>query len=386
MATNQERTEFQSRVLTALGANAYQLQELLKYNANKFRLSSLSLPNRFPLDDELFVSVWEDYRFNTEKQRIMDVLKAPFRQLYFPIRKGISQDPEYQSAVRRGELATVYSQATGLEFNQPDEIRLVIHSSPAGKIPVLIIPNREDFENLLRALTMRNEPEPIPRSLGAMTISGFNNWDRIDSYKRQWIESNSDSLANQTIWKQEFRILISNKELYQDRFILVTEGPYSDVGADRVGISENRWRQLSLDIRINHESTHYFTKRMLGSMDNNLLDEIIADYMGLVVANGQFRADWFNHFMGLETYPHYRQGGRLQNYRGDPPLSEGSFQILQSLVIRAARNLERFDENVPIITHSLQTYGERIIRLANLSLEEMASDSFETRYEETVVI
>lgn len=46
-----------------------------------------------------------------------------------------------------------------------------------------------------------------------------------------------------------------------------------------------------------------------------MLDELIADYAGIVAAWGRYRADWFLRFVGLEDYPRYREGGRLQNYR-----------------------------------------------------------------------
>jgi hypothetical protein len=78
-------------------------------------------------------------------------------------------------------------------------------------------------------------------------------------------------------------------------------------------------------------------------MRNALADELIADYMGIVAAEGRYRADWFLRFVGLEG-PIYRPGGRLQNYRGDPSLSAGAFGALQVAVRRAAQNLETFDE------------------------------------------
>ena len=68
-----------------------------------------------------------------------------------------------------------------------------------------------------------------------------------------------------------------------------------------------------------HECAHYLTKRVTGSMSNNLLDELLADYVGIVAAAGTYRGDWALEFLGLEDYPAYRNGARLQNYRGSPP-------------------------------------------------------------------
>jgi len=74
-----------------------------------------------------------------------------------------------------------------------------------------------------------------------------------------------------------------------------------------MGMDESTWHSLSLIIRLSHECTHYFTRRLFGSMRNNLLDELIADYQGIVAANGgRYRADWFLRFVGLESFPDYR--------------------------------------------------------------------------------
>ena len=180
---------------------------------------------------------------------------------------------------------------------------------------------------------------------------------------------------NQSAWKQVFRGIIPQKALYQDRFILLSDGPYSAVPAASLGLTDAQWCSFSLTIRLEHECTHYFTRRVLGSMRNALFDELLADYMGMVVALGRFRADWFLRFMGLERYPHYREGGRLQNYRGKPPLSDGAFQLLQALVHHAAKNLERFDAHRTLELNTLQEKAWLLWALSHLTLEELAAEN-----------
>jgi hypothetical protein len=136
---------------------------------------------------------------------------------------------------------------------------------------------------------------------------------------------------------------VPRKELYQDRFLILSDGPYSNVTVGEIGLSDTEWRRQSTMIRLEHECTHYFTLRVFGSMRNNLLDELIADYMGITAAADRYRSDWFLRFMGLESFPVYREGGRLQNYRGRPPLSEGAFGTLRALVRDIAENLQRVD-------------------------------------------
>jgi hypothetical protein len=108
-------------------------------------------------------------------------------------------------------------------------------------------------------------------------------------------------------------------------------------------------------------------------MRNNLLDELIADYRGIVVAAGCYRADWFMRFMGLADFPNYREGGRLQNYRGQPPLSEGAFKVLGTLVKAAAENLEDFDAQHSDELRNSHQQALMLVALTDLTIEELAS-------------
>src|SRR4029078_12572090 len=102
-------------------------------------------------------------------------------------------------------------------------------------------------------LAKRNEPEPIPDSMGAMMISGFNNWDRINGLKEKWhAEHEGDELGE--TWEHEFQTnVVPRKELYQDKFIILSDGPYSGIGADEMGLSHEEWQRLSRIIRLEHE-------------------------------------------------------------------------------------------------------------------------------------
>ncbi len=362
-----KKTEFRAKILQDCGANGEELEELLAYNENVFDTSSLTPPFRFPLAPEPHVATWETYLAEARAIGVFQALKKRLVQLRFPIQEGISQTEAYRSATRQGIPVDSLTEATGLVLTQPEKLQLLIHQSPAGAIPVLIAGNRDDFVLLVQALTKRNEPQPIPASMGACMVGGFNNWDRIHQYRQQWEAKHLDN-TTEADWAAEFKRLIPQKELYQDRFMILSQGAYSDISARYVGLSQAEWLRLSLIIRLEHECTHYFTRRLFNSMRNNLIDELIADYRGIAEAKGGYRADWFLRFMGLESFPHYREGGRLQNYRGS--LSEGSFKILQSLVVSAARNLEAFDSKQK---NSINP-AAMLTALCSLTLEELASD------------
>ncbi|MFB2982825.1 hypothetical protein [Microseira sp. BLCC-F43] len=334
--------QFRADVLTYFGASAASVEELLAYNENVFHRHKLTHPVKFPLAPETHVSAWEEYAVAAKEIGAFEVLKQRLVQLQFPIQEGISQTSSYRVATRRGVPTDSIAEATGLVLNQPEKVQLFIHQSLAGSIPVLLAGNRENFVSLVQALTMRNEPLPVPASMGACIVSGFNNWDRIRQYRQKW-EATNPGNCDENSWKEEFQKLIPQKQLYQDRFIILSDGVYSGVSAKDMGLDEYQWQQLSPIIRLEHECTHYFTYRVFNSMRNNIFDELIADYMGIVAACGYYRADWFLRFLGLESFPNYREGGRLQNYRGEPTLSDSAFKILQALVNAAAENLSRFD-------------------------------------------
>lgn len=362
--------DIQARRLATLGASAAEIDELLAYNDNAFDLSALEPEMALPLPDEPFVAVWKSWAEEARERGAFAVLREKLPQLRFPIRAGISETEAYRAATRKGVPPEDLSEATGLELEHPERIELVLYRSPAGRIPLLIARGRAEFVALLQALTRRNEPWPVPDAQGALMVSGYNNWERIRELRKRW-ESLPPEEREASSWNEEFARITPRKELYQDRFILLSDGPYSAVPAADLGLDEARWREISLVIRRDHECAHYFTRRLFSSMRNNLLDELIADDAGMVAAIGRFRADWFLRFLGVAPGG-YRPGGRLDLYRGDPPLSDGAFQVLHALIARAAQNLERFDYG----REGARGVVERALRiavLASLRLEELAS-------------
>ena len=363
-----DRRTIRTHVLSTLGANQQEIEELLAYNQTFFEAGDGTV--QYPLADEPFVRVWEKYACEVEQAGSIAVLSRYLVQLRFPVRAGMSQDPDYLAATRRGVNPDDLPAATGLPLRCPERCRLVLHSTPAGRLPLLIPETREDFVALVQSLTQRNEPVPIPDSMGASMVAGYNNWHRIQLLRSEFEASNFLS----TSWEAEFSRVKEQKHEYQDRFSILSNGPYSGVHASSLGLEEEAWQRLSLAIRREHECGHYFTRRVFGSMRNSLIDELIADYWAITATLGHFRADWLLWFFGLEAFPHYREGGRLQNYRGQPPLSEGAFVILQRLVKRAAGNLERFDTRCARELHCPDGQPAVFLALSTLTAEEIAAE------------
>lgn len=367
---------FRASVLATYGASPSETEELLAYNHNTFDHTSLTLPMVFPLASEAHVEAWDHYEEDARTIGAFEALKKRLVQFSFPIQEGLSQSEGYLAATRRGVPVDVILEATGLSLQKPEYLQLLIHQSPAGRTPVILPGCREDFVALVQALSKRNEAALVPASMGACMVGGYNNWDRVRTLRQAWEAAHPDDPDS---WAAEFKRIIPQRELYQDRFMIVSDGPYSNVFATDLGLHDDEWRHLSFTIRVAHECTHYFTRRVFGAMRNNAIDELIADYVGIVAAVGQFRVDWFFRFMGLETFPAYREGGRLQNYRGTPPLSDGAFTILQRLVKDAAEHLAQFDMTYAETLRDDAEVGSILVALTSLTLEELASQEAEAR-------
>lgn len=354
-------------VLRRFGAQESVADEMLRYTENNFDASRFS-GLRFPLDDEPHLAAWREYAADAAARGAIDALTPRLAQLQFPISKDISQRDDYRAATRRG-VFPLFPQR--LPIKRHDGVSLRIHQTVAGALPIIIAAEREDFERLVQAFSCRNEPEEVPQSMGACIVTGLNNWDRVKRYRSAWETTHGG--ADEAAWKAEFAQLATRKELYQDRFLILSSGPYSAVPASATRWSDDEWKRLSIEIRLEHECTHYFTYRVLGSMRNNLLDEIIADYAGLVRVIGSYDAQLALTFFGLESFPQYRQGGRLENYRGTPPLSDDAFVLLQSLVHAAIRNIAQIESDTPVRGDSAEDVAHRVVAFASASLEMLAS-------------
>ncbi|AXG69016.1 hypothetical protein KORDIASMS9_01235 [Kordia sp. SMS9] len=342
--------------------NEKAVDELVVYAQHKFTNKN-STVHTLPKE---FIETWERYHEEAQTAGAFATLKKYLVQLQFPITKGISQTEAYKNVTLRGK------QKTGTNFLQlqhPDEIELVLYESPMiGKIPVLIVPNTDDFTTIICALANKNEPKAFPASMGALCINGLNNWHRIHSLKAAWLQKNP--LGN---WNEFFKKQVAPKpHLYKDKIIVLSKKGYSGVQSHEVRMTDAAWKNASLIIRREHECAHIFTLQHYGSMANNMHDEIIADYAGITKVLGRFDKEWFLRFMGLENYPNYRNGGRLQNYQSPIALSEEAFKGLQMLIYKISDTLVEFDTALGNIT-SAQEHVHRIQSICEVDMITLAS-------------
>lgn len=360
-------TEQRLHVLTSFGADHRQFDELLAYNANHFCIPPLWDPS-IPLSDEASCIAWDRYAAEVKRVGSLLALSSFLPQFQFPIQTERRLDLQYLQAVNQGRFIHQTSTANSLRLQDPTQGTLQLVHTLAGRIAAITSATRADFVTLVQAFTCKGEPCSVAGAKGACIIAGFNNFDRIHRLKDEYLRTS----PNPSLWPQRWAEIKQQKELYQDSFILLSPGEYSGVPAAAMELSSLEWRTLSLRIRIEHECAHYCTRRLFGSMRNNMLDELLADYCGLEWTIGTYRADWALRFLGINEVSGSGDGGRLENYRGDPPLSEGAMTILRRLVYASAKSIEVFSNSIASRRHQQGSRGAALVALASATLERLA--------------
>lgn len=289
-------------------------------------------------------------------------LAERFPRLFIAPGEGASRSPRYVDAARRGVRP---EDGTLAHFVGSARDRLWTEPTPAGEAEIVFLENRADFECLYRALACRCENAPVPQSMGAASLSGLIDWKRIHDHEALYRARGGDD------WAAEFARFTADKSRYTASLILLSSGPYSALPAEKAGFSEEKWRALSLEIRLGHELTHFVCRRLRPGQQHALWDELLADGMGVTRALGRCDAALVRAFLGV-TRDGYT-GGRLENYVEGPVtdvLARGVWQAaawLEDAAARAeARGLTGYDK-----TLFLQDARAECLSLCGLSGEKL---------------
>lgn len=208
-----------------------------------------------------------------------------------------------------------------VDFCNPEGVSLEIYNSFAGDIPIICADDPEDFESIVTNIIYKgNRPDNIGQT-GASFVSGKST-----------------------------------------RFIILSSKPYSNVPAAELGLEEKEWAEKSLLLRRSHECTHYYTKQIFGISNNNLHDELMADFIGMYDAFGFYKAEWFLRFMGVIK----GSGGRLIVYTKE--LSDNVKQAVTNLLSEAANGLEKWSRSEEFKN---LTNAERINKMCRFGIKGM---------------
>ena len=232
-------------------------------------------------------------------------LAKKYPQLLLPIRAGEKETEEYRAAVLSGAPLSAEPDFIGSPGDS-----LSVAETPAGKAEILYLENREDFEHAFRALAHR-----IPASVGATTIRGLINWEKIHNHEKEYLQSGEND------WNLEFRRFTAEKANYLDSLILLSSGDYSNVSAETAGLPAEEWKEKSVTIRKYHELTHFICRALYPDDVDAVRDEVIADLNGLVAAFDDYDVYLAETFLGIEGET-FREGGRLSYYTDAEHLNE----------------------------------------------------------------
>lgn len=236
--------------------------EFVEYTENRYKGCEEQ-----PEPDMSFLEAWEEIIEETGKRGVQDVLN--------------------QSLCARHPVS----------FSRPEEVKIEIYGSFAGKLPVIYVKDTGDFEQLVTNVAHKGiRPDNLSET-GATFLSGKTT-----------------------------------------RFMILSSKPYSNVPAEELGLQEEEWHEWSLLIRRGHECTHYFTKQTYGISNNILHDEVMADFNGMYEAFGFYRAEWFLRFMGIIE----GGGNRMIYYTAN--LKEETRDALRELLKTVSGKLEMWSE------------------------------------------
>ena len=241
---------------------------------------------------------------------VISELAARFPQLCIKPEKGASQSEIYRRIVRKGESFL----GDLSHFICSNEDNFTVAETPAGKVEVVFLKNRADFECFYRIMAAKCEPVPILRTVGAAYIGGINDWSKIHAHISEYEKNGGTDSAG------EFARFTADKSNYKTSIILLSDGFYSFLSSENTPFSEENWLKISLKIRKFHELTHFVCRSFFPTKINAVWDEILADFYGLLCASGSYDSELALKFLGI--FDGKYTSGRIERYVENSPITE----------------------------------------------------------------
>lgn len=360
--------QIRKNILKKVGAEETDLDLILDYNADIFDYSNLHDEITFPLEDEAFIKVWQKYEEDSANLGVFPVIRKAVPNLNFPIDDKLAETPEYKDAVLYANISEERFNSKGLDLKAQDQLQLTIIPSDAGSLPILYIPEREDFEAILKAVNHSNTNHKILPEVTSSLMREFRNTARIAVYRDRYQKKKALMNLN-TTWRDEYAKILLRKELYLDSLIAVFGGGASAVSADDMGLPEDEWNAKSIVIGREKETIKYYMKRIFMVEKPHPYVELIAYYIATKTALGSFQADKLLKIMlpGPDSkLPACGLGAEKEKF------SPKIYDVLKKLIEKAAHNLEDFEK---IYANELEVHDQNLIliSLTNITLEELAS-------------
>ena len=274
------------------------------------------------------------------EKNVIKRLAEEYPQLY--LNPDTADRETYRRVVLQGEEP---EEKTLDHYHGDPTDKSVTADTPAGKVQVVTLGNRNDFELVMRGMmAAKSGPDAkIPGTQGAAMLTTFN-WPRIHAYLEKFPSE---------LQEEAFQKFTSVRENYIDRLVILSRGPYSGVSAEAVGCPEEEWLKRSDTIRRMHELTHVIVRKRWPDWKDPVIDELIADAVGIYAAYGRFDPELEKKFLGI-TGEEYT-GGRLENYTDEASKIAPSVSLKLSEIkalIDSHPGMEPFDL-IPVLMEHL---------------------------------
>ena len=260
---------------------------------------------------------------------VLPYLAQTYQQLY--LKPGEEGALLYPGIVQKGQDAPERD-LSHFRMNEKDCLEWV--DTPAGKVQVLTLHERVDFELFLQIMTNKCVPYEVPATQGASILDGLINWQKIREHKEDWMKGQLLGGKALLEWPEEFRRFTSERKNYKDVLILLSVGPYSNIKAEAFGLDGQVWLDRSYTIRKYHECTHFICRRIFPEKIDAVWDEIVADAVSIVAAFGRFDPAMEEVFFGINESGYI--GGRLENYVEDKDALDALAARIHSVIARVA--------------------------------------------------
>ena len=147
-----------------------------------------------------------------------------------------------------------------------------------------------------------------PETIGAITYTNLADWQKIN-------QGVAEGMASGLSASEAFKALTANPANFRIALIAISEGPNSAVPAEKTPYDKRTWLKISRDIRTYHELCHFVCRRVMPDDKPAILDEVTADFNGIVHALGHYDASLAALLLGVNESGYY--GGRLEEYLTD---------------------------------------------------------------------
>ncbi len=294
---------------------------------------------------------------------VMQEMAYRYNQLYLTPARGISGTGVYSDIVRYGKVPPEINEIIKNEglsgFRGSENDRLFSEVTPAGKIDIVYLHERQDFERFLQIMVYSGEPAAVAAKIESAEILGVTNWRKIEQHMNSYLDNGGDTGS----WRDELRKFTNDKKNFQDSIILIGSGGYCGITASEAGFDEMIWDNISVKIKTYSSCARFIMRRLFSDYKNIIWEEMLSDCIGLLFTFNKYDVSLAKKFFGVSKKG-YDKRGKLIGFCG-----EYSYNI-DDLAVRVAEAIDKLGSRTKkLVSSGITDYYDVLFTLE----EEMNS-------------